>query len=216
MTYTPIPRDTQDWDAPLNAALTDQDTRITSNTTRIGVLEGYSPETANQRGLLSWNGNPVMFANSSAPATGVLQMIKLNIPFAGTVSNILITVITNGSSLTSNQNFAGLYNSSGTLLGQTADQSTNWTSGNLKTMPLTSAVNVTPGDYYVGLLANGTTAPSLLRGLSAANATLVLSINQTAVNASYTTTGSGLTSLPASVTMASRTLASLAFWVALS
>lgn len=35
MTYTPIPRGTQDWDVPVNNAFTDQDIRITQNTADI-------------------------------------------------------------------------------------------------------------------------------------------------------------------------------------
>lgn len=35
MTYTPIPRGTQDWDVPVNDAFTDQDGRITTNTADI-------------------------------------------------------------------------------------------------------------------------------------------------------------------------------------
>jgi hypothetical protein len=37
MTYVPIPKDTPDWDVPLNAALTDQDGRITQNAADIST-----------------------------------------------------------------------------------------------------------------------------------------------------------------------------------
>lgn len=37
MTYTPIPAGTPDWDVPVNAAFTDQDTRITANAAAIGT-----------------------------------------------------------------------------------------------------------------------------------------------------------------------------------
>jgi hypothetical protein len=40
MTYTPIPAGTIDWDVPLNAALVDQDNRITANTADIVALQG--------------------------------------------------------------------------------------------------------------------------------------------------------------------------------
>lgn len=223
MAYTPIAPGALDWDVPVNAAFTSQDSRITSNTSNIAAnsaaittINNYLPELPTDHGLIAWVGNPNMFPNQSALGAGIMTMIKLKVPVGTTITNSLIAINTAGVTLTAGQNLVGLYNSSGTLLATSADQSASWVSTGLKTAAFTVPATVAAGDYYVGVLSNGTTPPQLFRGVGSANAPAFLSIGQTASNANWASTGAGLTALPASVTMSGRTLLGTGTWAALS
>lgn len=206
MTFTPIPAGTTQWDVPVNAAFTDLDDRLTAT----AYLQ---PSDAS---ILAWNFDH-RFANGQSTATaGTLFMARLEVPSAITATNLLLAIQTAGSTLTASQNLAGLYNSAGTRLGQTADQSGTWTSTDIKEMALTSPVALTAGTYYIGILANGTTPPQFVRTIGSSGLTAFANRGTTAATARWSTAGTGLTALPASVTMASRTLNAQCYWAGIS
>jgi hypothetical protein len=164
-------------------------------------------------GLIAWTFDPRYIYSENALTslgTGDVWLTKIIVRQAATVSDIVLAVgnsVTSG--LTTGENFAGLYNSSGSLVAVTADQTSNWTtSGNANTslaMSLTvqSGFTLSPlpaGDYWVGLLANGTGGPAVCLG--SANSSMV----NFGVTASTATAGfkSGAgTSMPASITPSS-------------
>jgi len=176
--------------------------------------QGWMP--SNQGNLKAWTGDVAnattnqLLSNFAASGVLILQGVVIsNVPAGGslTISNILVFLTAVGATLTSGQNFIGLYNSAGTLLGTSADQSTNWTtsSGTLKTAALTTPYAVTsPGVYYVGLIWNGTTAPTFYGFSSSASAMLNMGANATSAgtlaggNRSMNV-GSGFTTLPGSI-----------------
>lgn len=206
MTYTPIPAGTTQWDVPVNAAFTDQDERITA-------IAYLAPSDAS---VLAWNFD-LRFANGQSTATaGTLFMARLEVLSAITATNLILAVQTAGSSLTASQNFAGLYNSAGTRLAQTADQSGTWTSTDIKEMALTSPVALTAGTYYIGILANGTTPPQFVRTIDSSGLTSFANRGTTVATARWSIDGTGLTALPASVTMGSRTFNAQCYWVGIS
>lgn len=125
----------------------------------------YNPSPQDQ-GLVSWTCDPATQNQTQIiPAAGQLMTVKLVIPVISTVTNIIMSIATQGSSLTSGQNFAGLYNPAGTLLSATADQTTNWGTTGLKTIALSSQqTNLPPGTYTVAFYSNGTTLPTLRVG----------------------------------------------------
>ncbi len=225
MTYTPIPKGTQDWDVPVNSAFTSQDSRITvtetTNATQNGRLDALELRssyrtTPSDFGYLSWNYDPVMAGGGSQPANGVLQMTSLYIPQTVSVSNVIVGVTIVGSGFTASQNFAGLYNSSGTLIDTTADQSTNWSSVGPKVMPLATSHSLSPGTYHVAMLVNATTRPSFHRTGSFAGLGSIVNQGLTATTYRFATSGSALTSLPSSVTMSGRSVSDTTWWVAVS
>jgi hypothetical protein len=131
------------------------------------------------------------------------------------VTNIIIAVTTAGATLTANQCFAGLYNSSGTLLSATANQATNWQTAQLQTMALTSVqTNLAAGSYYIAVVSNGTTQPTLARG-SGLTATM-LNVGLTTGVGRFLQGPTGQTVLPSSITLGSQTLGPVSFWAALS
>jgi hypothetical protein len=138
---------------------------------------------------------------------------KLVLPVISTATNIIMSISTAGSSLTSGQNFIGLYSPSGTLLSGTADQTTNWGSSGLKTMALSSQqTNLPPGIYTVAFYGNGSTLPTLRVGTAGSswpNAGLAT------VNSRFGIANTGLTTaLPS--TVGTITANEFAWWIALS
>jgi hypothetical protein len=119
--------------------------------------------------LICWSYDPVVASSSASPYnfnSGTARVTLLHVPYATTITNIHTYIQTAGTSITSGQSFAVLYDSAGTTqLGITADQSTAWASTGEKVMALTTPyVMVAPG--YVKVLmwsVFGGAAPALAR-----------------------------------------------------
>jgi len=165
-------------------------------------------------GYFAWTQPPkTCSAGQLVPApAGTVHFARVHLPVAASVTNVVLFCSTVGSGLTSGQCFAGLYNSAGTLIGTTADQSTNWTSTGTKAMALTGGpFACAAGDYLVGFFYNGTTAPTFLRGLSQSAVNAGLS----AANSLFGTAATGQTTAMPS-TLGTLSGASNAWWAALS
>lgn len=163
-------------------------------------------------GLLAWAYDPDVAINTTTltPA-GTLFMTRLKIRKPMTITNVIINVVTAGVTLTANQCFAALYNSSLGLLSATANQATNWASTGVKVMALSAAQAVAAGDYFVGFYYNGTTGPTLSRAASST----VVNLSQTAAQSRNATSSTGLTTAmpaPAAALVANFN----SFWVGVS
>lgn len=220
MTYTPIAPGTLNWDVPVNAAFVDQDTRITSNAavdvtqnTRLNQIEASSFMAADA-GWLAWNYDPALTAGSTTLVTGQLFMCRVDLLSPATISTLYYAVNAVGVTLTSGQNLAGLYDASGNLLAQTADQSASWVSAGFKNTALVTPYVAAAGTYHLGFLSNGATPMSLLRALGSGTQAATVNANLPVTTARWATTGSGLTALPSTVTMSGRTLSGGTPWVA--
>lgn len=179
------------------------------------------PETAGwipaDAGFLAWNFDPILGTTGSAPANNTITLLRINVREAMTVTNVLVWITATGSGLTTNQNFVGLYNSSGTLVGTSADQTAAWGSTGLKTAALVSGpFALSAGFCWVAILPNESagTVPSFLRAASGTSNS-EMSIGLTVSTARFATNTTG-TSLPSSITPASNTFTSQPFWAALS
>lgn len=118
--------------------------------------------------LKAWNYDPLIANGGTAQqVTGSTLLLRLDWPGYGVLSNIHVIVSSAGTTLTSGQNFAGLYTSDGsstlTKVAETGDQTTAWGSTGWKTMALTSTVTVDASILYVALLSNGTSPPLFAR-----------------------------------------------------
>jgi parallel beta-helix repeat protein len=168
------------------------------------------------QGLVTWTMDVmVATANSILPAQGTLYLVRVHVPVAASVRNIMAAITNAGSGLRSGQCFAGVWNaSSGARAGVTADQSAGWATTGVKTMALSGgAVSLTAGDYYIGLYANGTTLPNFARGnnqIGGAFANAGMS-----GNFRVATANTGLTTTPPA-TLGTLTSANTAWWLALS
>lgn len=168
--------------------------------------------TGTDLGYVAWAYDPAMTSGQANPgAAGRLELTRVHVDQAATVTNIEMVVSSVGVTLTAGQCFAALYTAAGALLAQTGDQATAWTSLGVKTMALSSAQSVAAGDYYVAFWYQGTTAPQFSRqgNTAAINGKLA------APNLRYATANTGTTTT-APGTLGTQTSANNAWWVALS
>jgi hypothetical protein len=199
--FTPITIGSLNWGTPLNTAIQNHD-------------RAFNQTTPQDHDLLAWNHTIAANSGATGPTSGTVTMMKVWFRQNLTVTNVAISLGAASVTPVAAQNFAGLYDSGGNRLGITADQTANWGTAGFKLMPLTVPVAVTAGAYYVAVLANAATPPTLARGgiitASAANA------NLTAANAAFATGPAAQTSLPVSIVMASRTLSANPNWAGVS
>lgn len=216
MTYTPINKGTTDWDVPVNAAFVDQDTRITANAGDIATqaaLVSTLERQPGERGFKSWTLQPEATQSLGTIAvSGAMRLQRHKLRVASTITNLHMGVLVVGSGLVASQNFMGIYDTSGSLLAQTGDQSTNWTTAGMRTSPLTAPINLPPGDFYVGFLANGTTPPTFARGHD--NSSSFINGLTASGQHLYISNGAGLTALPPTVSLVNTSGTS--FWSATS
>ncbi|MFE0472423.1 right-handed parallel beta-helix repeat-containing protein [Streptomyces sp. NPDC058947] len=182
-----------------------------------GAIASVGPDglaMPSDQGLLAWTGDPVGAAATGQPSSGTLRLARIIVREPVTLSSIWLSVATAGATLTAGQNLLGLYSSAGVLLGQTADQSTAWTTTGVKQAALTTPYTATPGRYYLAILTNGTTPPTL--HALAAPASGPVNAGLTVSTGRFLIGPSGQTSLPANLTMANNTLLSTSYWLAVS
>ena len=175
-------------------------------------LPAFRPD---DHGLITWTDPPTSLSGAGFGLTaGQVYLSKFKIVDRSTVvSNIkyYLTVAQVGG--TSGQNFVGLYNSSGTLLIASGDQTTNFSTTGEKTAAITPQT-LAVGSYYVAFLANhSTTAPSVAGG--GGNSGLN-NVGLTAGTGRFLNTGAGNSALPASITLASQSLNTASRWAGLT
>lgn len=177
------------------------------------LLQAYQ-SGAQVQGFMSWNYDPQAATSSNSLTAGTIFLHKIWIP-AGTVTNIGFGVNNTPSGLTSGQNFAGIYNLSGTRLAQTNDQSTNWagTGPTFKTCALSSPLSVATGAYhYIALLCNAST--TVAAGASSNSTQQYFNGNTSAGTFRHCTFNTGgQTALPSSLNLASTTSNGASIWV---
>lgn len=165
--------------------------------------------------LLGWAFDPANLQSGVLQlGGGTLQVVRLKVTNAHTITNIITNLTAGGITLVSGRNLAGFYSDAGDLLGQTADQTTAWSTPGLKVMPLQAPVDVTPWTWYkIAWFNNGLTAPSMSRGQNTSGAVLNAGMSGTMLR--YSTAQSGLTTaLPSNI--GTMTAADIAWWVAVS
>jgi hypothetical protein len=168
----------------------------------------------NDQAYKGWAYDPSIAANKNALTSGQPILIKIKAAASGTVNNINVNVDTPAASgFTASASFAALYDMAGNLLSQTSDLAILLGSTGAKALPLNSGVAVTAGTfYYVWMVVNATTPPSLNRGAN------IGVINQGTSPGTYRfcNLGSGISAAPATITLASSTAMSISYWAAIS
>jgi hypothetical protein len=186
-------------------------TVVDASGTSYPVSQAGSPAALNS--LVGWTFDPVGIGSGVQATAGNVFLQRVVLPVLTTVTSIVVQVTNGGSSLTSGQNFAAIYNAAGTRVGITADQTTPWATTGIKTMNLTAPVTLEPGTYYVARLVNASvTTPSF--GASTTNA-LVIAGDASAPFRFGALVGSA-TAMPSTITMSSTTSeAAFPFWTGL-
>lgn len=184
-----------------------------SGTTALDTLA--RPEwTAKDHNLLAWTYDGALGVGGSAVVAGTLNFAKVHLPVPGTVTNVILNVVTVGATLTSGNCIAGVYTAAGAKIAVTADQSAAWVSTGNKVMALTGGgQQLAAGDYYVVFWFNGTTSPQMLR-TGVTNAT---NVGLTAPNFRNGIANTGLTdAASAPLNLGTQTADIKGWWAALS
>lgn len=172
---------------------------------------GFGPA---DHGLIAWSYDiSICSSGTIIPTAGLLQLVKIKLAEARTVTNVLIHLTAAGATLTAGQNFGALFSSAGALLSQTADQATAWQSTGVKTMALAAPQDCSAGYVYAGFWANGSTLPTPSRsnlGHSAAG-----NIGLAAPNLRWATADAALTTT-APANFGAQTALFTGWWVGLS
>lgn len=188
------------------------------------LSSAVSPSSA---GLLAWDFPYVLAGGTGSAVTtaGLLYLAKVPLAGGTKVTNIWFKIATAASSLTTGQNFAGLYSAGGSRVAVTADlTSTIGTNTGPIQGALTSAYTVPSGggNYWVGLIFNASVTQPVLScytgqvtvTTSVANFGSATTFGQTAAGFPFAVSATtGNTALPTSITMSSNTATgAYAFW----
>lgn len=192
---------------------------VTGNTTMsasahvAGSLAGH-PSPSNHN-VVAWSYDPSLSTNSSLLTNGTVYLSALYIPRTVSVTKIYWWVSTIGATPTASQNFVGLYDSAGNRLA-TTNVDSDITSSTLKTTTISSQSLTAGSFYWVGMVFNAATAPTISRGTGNSGASTGANLGLATATLRYATNGTGQTSLPTSITPASNTASSFAGpWVAI-
>src|SRR6185369_6600892 len=154
---------------------------------------------ATDQGLLAWAFDVAGIGAASAnPGSGNVAIVK--VPWRGLriITGIFLGVGTAGSGLTAGQSLVGVHNSSGVLLGSSADQSASWASSGLKKIPLTGTISPagsTNGFLWISILSVGTTTPLFWRAPSGGPGTSDFSLQAPAAQSRFGVAATGQTAL---------------------
>ena len=166
-------------------------------------------------GFAAWAYDPAPAGTNSVFTGGVIQLVRVPIRASRSITNIVLSIGTAGATLTAGSCWAGLYDSSGNRLGQTADQATAWTSTGTKTMAITGGpLTLAEGLYWIAFVATGTTIPAFLRASGVGGASINAGLS--AANTRFGTYGTSQTTLPSTITPGSIGQSNNAWWGALS
>lgn len=166
-------------------------------------------------GYVTWDYANTAAVNSSATVNGTVHLFQVELRYATTLSKVAVNVATNGSGITANQNFLGVYDSGGTrrLVTAAGGIDAGLAASGALLANFTGSYAAPAGFYWIAIVSNATTPPQLARAngnISAANFGLVTATLRFATN------GTGQTTLPASITPASNsTTNAITFWGAL-
>jgi fibronectin-binding autotransporter adhesin len=179
----------------------------------------YTGATVNSAGVtiprdknqVAWTCDPVITAGATfTPISGTVYVFEFWLYDTETLTDIAIQTTTN-STLSSNENFAGVYTSGGTQIAVTADQTASWASIGAHTAAFTSAVaNASPGRYYAALLFGGATMPSVRAAGGASTAASLANVNLSGASLRFAVATSSVSSLPAVISPSSFTQTSAA------
>lgn len=173
------------------------------------------PWYAEDSGLIASNFDHWMTDTAAIATAGTIYLQRILIRRAKTVSNVKISITAAAVTVTANQNFVAIVDASGNILASSAAGAIDAliTGTGEITLPLSTPVKLSKGTYYVALLFNATTPPTIHRtGLTNAP---MLNMGTSAANFRAAINGTLATALPASFNLANNT-AGVSYWVGLT
>jgi hypothetical protein len=165
------------------------------------VLADPNISLPGDHGLISWSYDPSFASSNQLLTNGTVYLSAVRIRRATTISKVWWLASTVGATPTTGQNVAGLYSSAGTLLSSVNVDSLVTGSNSAQNATLAAAQAVTAGLYWVGLVFNASTAPTLLRTNGAFAGTNNANLGVSGYR--YATNGTSQTTLPSPITPSS-------------
>lgn len=156
---------------------------------------------------LAWTVEPQNAGAASGPVSNRTYWQAIYVPYSMTVTGVLFSVSTIGSSITSSS--IGLYNSAGTRLVQQSNANAGFGTAftGTVTVAFSSTYSITaPGVYWIGFHVAATTTPTLIRAQSSNAAATNLNITATAGSLNFRSGYSGTGAIPASFPAGTPTL----------
>jgi hypothetical protein len=133
-----------------------------------GLVYGLRPAQADQISAYCAFDPAAANSTSLALTSGVLYLVRILITDSRALARIGMNVVGGGLGLIANQCLAGVYDSVGNLISFTGDQSVAWATAGAKNMALSSTA-ISAGVYYLGILSNGATGPTVSRSQGLGN-----------------------------------------------
>ncbi|MGW4784216.1 hypothetical protein [Streptomyces sp. NPDC004230] len=170
--------------------------------------DGYVTDYPSEQNLLAWTYDPSMAghvtAQSSGGVGGRVSLSRIILRQQITWTNIWIGLSGIDAAATLANCYLGVYDSTGTLKGVTADISSSLMTGAVaKPLALTTPFTAAPGTYFIAMLLNGTwTTNSLTFKCSGAGSSTNAGLS--APNLRYSSVLTGQTSLPATISLATQ------------
>ncbi|WP_078878715.1 collagen-like protein [Streptomyces sp. NRRL B-24720] len=173
------------------------------------ALEQTQSDLPSEQGLLAWTYDPNqaghVTAQSNAGVAGRITLVRLILRKQITWSNIWLGLAGVDAAAVLANCYLGVYDSSGTLKGATADISTSLMSGAVaKPLALAAPFTAAAGTYFIAMLLNGTWATNSLT-FKASGAGSSTNAGLAAPNLRYSNMLSAQTTLPASLALSGQT-----------
>jgi hypothetical protein len=168
-----------------------------------GINLDNPARTPADQGLLAWTGDPNdaghVTAQSNAGVAGRVTLVQMVLRKQITWSKIWFGLSGVDGSASLASCYLGVYNSSGTLVGVTADISSSLMSGATgKSVDLITPFTAAPGEYYVAMLLNGTWSTNVLT-FKATGAGITVNCNLAAPRLRYSNMLTSQTTLPSTL-----------------
>lgn len=184
----------------------------TSYTARSSAFpQSYPMQTSSDQpqdhALISWTFDPEQVQSGTLLTGGTVYLSKVYVRNRATLANVYWWVTTAGATPTAGQNEVGLYDSTGARVAS-ANVDADISSTGLKTTAMSATL--TPGWYWVGMVFNASTVPTIGRGTSTTGVGTASNVGLATASLRFATNATAQTSLPATVTPASNVAAGFA------
>lgn len=188
---------------------------VTGTTTVANVSLPGATYLPTDQGFISWTYDPAMASNGTNTVSGTVYLARVVLRYSATVSKVMLSIASGAVTVTANQNYVGIYDSTGARQAVTAAGSIDsaLTSAGVLTATLSTSPTLAAGQYWVAFVNNATTPAQIGR---TSNLASTPNANLTAANYRFCVNGTAQTSLPASITPASNSLTnSFSMWAAI-
>lgn len=163
-------------------------------------------------GLTSWAFDPAICTGSQLLTNGTVYVVKMHVSNATTITKLYWQINAVATTPTAGQNEIGIYDSLGAKLASTNVDSVVLSTGLIVTT--ISSLALVPNTYYwVGMVFNAATAPTLGKGTSTGGGLVNAGLSGATLR--FATAATAQTVLPSSFTPSALTAANIPLWAAI-